>query len=63
VRLREITALEGLAELVIEALGPEIAFLLRDPFVEAEVRRNEKFGHSQSPPENDRKDKREVGNP
>jgi len=55
--------LENRPELVVEPLGLEIALLLGDPFVQPEVRRDEEFRNSLSPPENDRKDKPKVGNP
>jgi hypothetical protein len=45
VRVREVLALESLAELVVQPLGAEVPLLLGDPFMEPEVRGDEEFGH------------------
>src|SRR4051812_3107801 len=44
-RCGEVAALEGLAELVIEALGSEVTLLLADPLVQPEVGRYQKLAH------------------
>src|SRR6202043_4271806 len=41
--------IHGLAELVVEAFGGEIAFLLGDPFVQPEMRRDDEFRHRAPP--------------
>src|SRR3954465_3068259 len=45
VRLGEVLALEGLAELVVQAFGLEIAFLLGSPLVQPEMRGDQKLCH------------------
>ncbi len=44
VMARAAARIHGLAEFVIEPLGGEIALLLRDPFVQPEMRRDDEFG-------------------
>ena len=36
---------DQLAKLVVEALGGEISLLVRDPFLQAEVRLDDELGH------------------
>jgi len=43
------SGIHGLAELVVETFGGEIAFLLGDPFVQPEMRRDDEFRHRVPP--------------
>ena len=65
VRAGEVLTLEGLAELVVEPFGLEIALFLGHPLVQTEVRRYQEFGLFLAAPSAEKvgKDKREIGNP